>query len=291
MYNLKYINDSETTKIREKNGVPFITFNKLNLPGVVHGFSTRMGGVSKEHLSSLNLSFNRGDLKENVMTNHKRFADAVGYDYRKLVFSDQVHETSIYKVTEKDAGKGIVRESDILNTDGLMTNVPDIPLITFYADCVPVFFYDPVKRVVAINHSGWRGTVKNISSRMISSLHREYGCRPSDIICAIGPSICKSCYEVSSDVAEEFRSVYSENEYNQMIKNTGNGKYLLDLHLANYYNLTNAGINPDNIDVTDICTCCNPDFLFSHRASHGMRGNLGAVIMLKSMTDGGNENE
>ncbi len=287
MYKIKYINNSKTTNICEKNGVPFITFNKLELPGLVHGFSTRLGGVSEGFLSSMNLSFNRGDLRENVMTNHKRFADAVGYDYSRLVFSDQVHETRIYKVTEKDAGKGIVTKSDILNTDGLMTNICEIPLITFYADCVPIFFYDPVKRVVAMNHSGWKGTVKNISSHMVKSMHDEYGSCPSDIICAIGPSICQSCYEVSEDVAQEFQVAYSKDEYAKMIKNKGNGKYLLDLHLANYYNLTNAGINPANIDVTDICTCCNPDFLFSHRASHGKRGNLGAVIMLKSM-DGGN---
>lgn len=291
MYDIKYINDRKTTNIRKKNGVPFITFNKLNLPGLIHGFSTRLGGVSDGFLSSMNLSFNRGDLTENVMTNHKRFAEAVGYDYKRLVFSDQVHETRIYKVTEKDVGKGIIKKSDILNTDGLMTNVENIPLITFYADCVPIFFYDPIKRAIAINHSGWRGTVKKISVKMIKSMHDEYGSEASDIICAIGPSICKSCYEVSADVAQEFRAAYSQSEFDKMIKNIGNEKYLLDLHLANYYNLTDAGINPENIDVTDICTCCNPDFLFSHRASHGKRGNLGAVIMLKSMTDGGYKNE
>lgn len=285
MYNIKYINNTKTTKLCEKNGVPFITFNKLNLPGIVHGFSTRLGGVSEGYLSKMNLSFNRGDLRENVIINHKRFSEAVGYDYRKLVFSDQVHETRIYKVTKKDAGKGITKKSDILNTDGLMTNETDIPLITFYADCVPIFFYDPVKRVVAMNHSGWKGTVKNISSKMIELMKREYGCEPSDIICAIGPSICQSCYEISRDVAKEFHDAYTSDKFLKMTKNIGNGKYLLDLHLANYYNLTDAGINPDNIDVTDICTCCNPDFLFSHRASHGKRGNLGAVIMLKGMTE------
>lgn len=291
MYNITYINQDKTTEIKEENGVPYIVFKNLELPGIVHGFSTRLGGVSEGIYSTMNLSFHRGDDMDAVMENHRRLAQAVGYDYRRLVFSDQVHETVIRKITEEDAGKGITRESDITETDGLMTNVKDLPLITFYADCVPVFFYDPVKEVVAMNHSGWRGTVKNISLHMVEALNKEYGCEDSDLICAVGPSICQNCYEVSEDVAEAFQDAYLPEQYDKMTKKIGNGKYLLDLHRANYYNLTGAGILPDHINVTDICTCCNPDFLFSHRASHGKRGNLGAVIMLKSTADGGNVNE
>ena len=291
MYNIIYINQDKTTEIKVKNGVPYIVFKNLELPGIVHGFSTRLGGVSEGIYSTMNLSFHRGDDMDAVMANHRRLAQAVGYDHRRLVFSDQVHETVIRKVTEEDAGKGITRESDITETDGLMTNVKDLPLITFYADCVPVFFYDPVKEVVAMNHSGWRGTVKNISRHMVEALNKEYGCEASDLICAVGPSICQNCYEVSEDVAEAFKDAYLPEQYMKMTKNIGNGKYLLDLHRANYYNLTGAGILPEHINVTDICTCCNPDFLFSHRASHGKRGNLGAVIMLKSTADGGNVNE
>lgn len=291
MYNITYINQDKTTEIKEENGVPYIVFKNLELPGIIHGFSTRLGGVSEGIYSTMNLSFHRGDDMDAVMENHRRLAQAVGYDYRRLVFSDQVHETVIRKITEEDAGKGITRESDITETDGLMTNVKDLPLITFYADCVPVFFYDPVKEVVAMNHSGWRGTVKNISLHMVEALNKEYVCEASDLICAVGPSICQNCYEVSEDVAEAFQDAYLPEQYDKMTKKIGNGKYLLDLHRANYYNLTGAGILPDHINVTDICTCCNPDFLFSHRASHGKRGNLGAVIMLKSTADGGNVNE
>ena len=264
MYNIIYINQDKTTEIKVENGVPYIVFKNLELPGIVHGFSTRLGGVSEGIYSTMNLSFHRGDDMDAVMENHRRLAQAVGYDHRRLVFSDQVHETVIRKVTEEDAGKGITRESDITETDGLMTNVKDLPLITFYADCVPVFFYDPVKEVVAMNHSGWRGTVKNISRHMVEALNKEYGCEASDLICAVGPSICQNCYEVSEDVAEAFKDAYLPEQYMKMTKNNGNGKYLLDLHRANYYNLTGAGILPEHINVTDICTCCNPDFLFSH---------------------------
>jgi hypothetical protein len=282
MNNIQYLDRKRTTHINTKNGVVYITFEKLERPEIVHGFTTRYGGVSKGYLGTMNVSFHRGDIPENVMENHRRLGSAIGYDYNKLVFSDQIHETRIHKVTEEDMGKGIVRPSDIIGIDGLMTNVPGIPLMTFYADCVPIYFYDPVKKVVALNHSGWKGTVGKISAVMISRLHEEYGCEASDIICAIGPSICHSCYEVSEDVALQFKKAYSHEQYESMIEAKENGKYQLDLHRANYYNLTNAGVKPENIDITDICTCCNPNLLFSHRASHGNRGNLGAVIMLKA---------
>ena len=254
MNEIKYIRHGNSTHLHNKNGVIYITFDKLDRAGVVHGFSTRIGGVSKGYLGSMNLSFHRGDDPDAVMENHRRFADAVGYDYRKLVFSDQVHKTDIYKVTEKDAGKGIMRDTDIREIDGLMTNVPGIPLMTFYADCVPVFFYDPVKKVVAMNHSGWKGTVAKISS--------------------------KDCYEVSEDVAKQFMDAYTKAQVDEIVYDKGDGKYLLDLHRANYYNLVDSDVLPEKIDVTNICTCCNSDVLFSHRASHGLRGNLGAVIML-----------
>lgn len=280
MNEIKYIRHGNSTHLHNKNGVIYITFDKLDRAGVVHGFSTRIGGVSKGYLGSMNLSFHRGDDPDAVMENHRRFADAVGYDYRKLVFSDQVHKTDIYKVTEKDAGKGIMRDTDIRKIDGLMTNVPGIPLMTFYADCVPVFFYDPVKKVVAMNHSGWKGTVAKISRCMLSRLKEEYGTEASDLICAVGPSICKDCYEVSEDVAKQFMDAYTKAQVDEIVYDKGDGKYLLDLHRANYYNLVDSGVLPEKIDVTNICTCCNSDVLFSHRASHGLRGNLGAVIML-----------
>lgn len=277
---IKYLNNERSTKLHNDNGLVYFSFNILDKYGIVNGFSTRLGGVSRGHLSSLNLSFHRGDTEAFVMENHKRLAKAAGYDYRKLVFSDQVHKTDIYKVTKEDAGKGIMRASDIISIDGLVTNVPGIPLMTFYADCVPIYFYDPVNKVVAMNHSGWKGTVLNISSRMINTMIDDYGCSPNNIVCAIGPSICRDCYEVSSDVAVEFEAAYTKSEYNSMIINKNNGKYQLDLHKANYYNLINSGICDNNIAITDICTCCNPDLLFSHRASKGLRGNLGGFIML-----------
>ena len=184
-------------------------------------------------------------------------------------------------VKEEDAGKGIIKESDIKSIDGLITKVKNIPLITFYADCVPLFFYDNVSKVVGLAHSGWKGTVGNIAAEMIQTMNNEYGSKPKDIIVAIGPSICMDCYEISEDVAVQFQEKYTDDELKNMLLNKGNGKYQLDLHQACKYNFLRAGILENNISMPDFCTCCNPNELFSHRASKGLRGNLAAVIMLK----------
>lgn len=278
--NIKYINGNKSTNINNIDEVTFITFPKLEKANVKHGFSTRLGGVSKDYLGSMNLSFHRQDDEKLVMENHKRFAKAIGYDESRLVFSDQVHKTHIHKVTARDMGKGIVKKSDICKTDGLVTDEKGIPLITFYADCVPLFFYDPVKKVIGMAHSGWKGTVAKIGNKMVQYFCDNYGSKSEDIICAIGPSICQNCYEVSKDVADEFRANFPLEQFQSFIIDKGNGKYLLDLHKANTYILLDSGILKSNLDVTDICTCCNPEFLFSHRASQGKRGNLGAVMVL-----------
>lgn len=284
---IQYINDSNTCQVKENAGVTYITFPKLEQyhNKMLHGFSTRLGGVSKEHLGSMNLSFTRGDDVEAVMENHRRFAKALGYDESKLVFSNQVHLTNFHKVTKEDCGKGITRESDILEIDGLVTNEPRVPLITFYADCVPLFFYDPIKQVIAMAHSGWKGTVERIGARMVSYMEAEYGSKPEDIICAIAPSICHKCYEVSEDVALRFLDVFGDGYGEDLLYKKENGKYQLNLHKACEITLLEAGITSEHLDITDICTCCNPEFLFSHRASNGMRGNLAGVMMLKEVSN------
>lgn len=283
IYNLKYIHNNDNTVIREKEGVPFITFPKLEKynENILHGFSTRLGGVSKEHLYSMNLSFTRGDEEENVRENHRRFAKALGYDEKRLVFSNQVHLTRFHKVTKEDIGKGITKESDIKEVDGLVTDVPGIPLITFYADCVPLFFYDPVQNVIAMAHSGWRGTVERIGEKMLHYMEKEYGCKAKDIVCAIAPSICQNCYEVSEEVALRFWEVFGKEHGDALLYAKENGKYQLNLHKACEITLLEAGILPEHLDITNLCTCCNPDFFYSHRASNGMRGNLAGVMMIR----------
>lgn len=278
---IDYVSVGADEEIPEQKLVPVIRFNLFDkFIDITYGFSTRYGGVSKEHLSSMNLSFSRGDDEQNVLLNHKIFSKAVGYDYKKLVLSDQVHDVKIKHVTEADCGKGIIKDSDIKGIDGLVTNKKGIPLMTFYADCVPLLFYDPVKKVVATAHSGWKGTVNKIGAVMINEMVSKYDCQPEDIYCAIAPSICMSCYEISEDVATEFKNSYSLDIYNDIIIDKSDGKFQLDLHKACYYNFIEAGILKNHISMPDLCTCCNSEFLFSHRKTNGKRGNLAAVIML-----------
>ncbi len=274
-----YANRNHTTITNEKDGVVYLTFPKLAAAGVRHGFSTRMGGVSEGDLASMNLSFTRGDDPENVRENFRRIADAIGFRAEDLVFSAQVHETELRKVTAENRGEGIVRET-VPGVDGLATNEPGVPLYTSYADCVPLLFFDPEKQVIAMAHSGWRGTAARIGAKMVRFLEREYGSRAENIIAAIGPSICRNCYEVSEDVAQAFRESFSPGQCAQIFDAKENGKYQLDLWEANRMILTEAGILPEHLDITDLCTCCNHGMLFSHRASHGRRGNMGCFMCL-----------
>lgn len=269
-----------TTSIKFGNGIPYISFNALEQTGmVVNAFSTRQGGVSVGCLESMNLGFNRGDLDENVLKNHKIFAKAVGFPYENIVTTNQTHTTNVRVVTKEDCGKGIAKDRDYSDVDGLITNIPGIVLATYYADCVPLYILDPVNKAIGLSHSGWKGTVKRIGDNTLKLMNENYGTNPKDVICCIGPSICQDCYEISEDVANEFINEFGKN--NKILYNKGNGKYQLNLWESVKQVFLDAGVEYDNIYTTDICTCCNKDELFSHRGHHGKRGNLAAFLMLK----------
>lgn len=267
---------------KRKGDVEYLTFPLLEETGLVrHLFSTRMGGVSEGYFSSMNLSYTRGDRKEAVDENFRRIAGILGCEMTDIVCSDQTHTTNVRRVEAKDRGKGIRYPKDYTDVDGLITDVPGIVLATFYADCVPLFFVDTVRKAIGLSHSGWRGTVGRMGQRTLEAMREEYGTCPEDVVAAIGPSICKDCYEVSEDVAEAFREAFDRpGQSGQLLYEKGNGKYQLDLWRANQIVLQEAGIPEAQIQVTDICTCCNPSYLFSHRASSGKRGNLGAFLGL-----------
>lgn len=268
-------------RVKLENGAefPFLAFPLLaEQEWLAHCFTTRMGGVSEGIFATLNLSFNRGDDPEAVRENFRRVSEALGAQYGDFVFSDQTHTANVRRVTRADAGNGLVREKSFFDTDGLITDEPGLVLSTFYADCVPLYFADPVHHAIGLSHSGWRGTVQQIGRVTVEAMGREFGSRPEDIICAIGPSICQDCYEVGAEVAMEFGN-YSGNG---ILEAKGNGKYQLDLWRANEIILRKAGVLPEHIAVTNICTCCNSTYLFSHRASKGRRGNLGAFLAIKA---------
>lgn len=269
--------------INLKNGnVPYLFFDKLNEMEIVkNGFSTRLGGVSKGHLSTMNLAFERGDDPENVLENYKIMAKTLGVDFNKMVLSKQTHTTNILRVTKEHFGMGITKERNYDNIDGLVTNEKGVTLVTLYADCVPLFFVDPVNEAIGASHSGWKGTVNKMGKCTVERMTKEFGTKPEDLMVAIGPSICQRCYEVSEDVIDEFRKNFAKKIVKDICYQKDNGKYQLDLWKANYYVLIEAGVKTENISTTNICTCCNSELLFSHRASKGMRGNMGAFLTLK----------
>lgn len=259
--------------------VEYLTFPSLEQTGIArHLFSTRMGGVSQGIYSSMNLSFTRGDETASVSENYRRIGRVLDCPPERMVASHQTHTTNIRLVTEADCGKGIVRERDYEDVDGLITDCSGVCLVTYYADCVPLYFVDPVRRAIGLAHSGWKGTVNRMGECMVRRMQESFGSKPSDLIAAIGPSICRECYEVSEDVALEFAVQFEGTEV--VTPGRTDGKYQLDLWLANRLILMRAGIPEEQISVTDICTCHNPDYLFSHRASHGKRGNLAAFLYI-----------
>lgn len=266
--------------------VPLLEYPALNnIEGISHCFSTRLGGVSEDIFTSMNLSFVRGDDENKVMENFKRLASAKGWNIEDMVFSDQTHTTNVRVMSSDDRGKGIIRARDYADVDGMVTNEPGLILSTFYADCVPLYFVDPVHKAIGLSHSGWKGTVGRIGRVTIETMSREYGTNPDDLICAIGPSICQGCYEISYDVAARFMYEFPDNIDEILYEKEpvlGERKFQLNLWRACEVVLMDAGVKPDNIYTTDICTCCNPELLFSHRASHGKRGNLGAFLCINN---------
>lgn len=261
--------------------VVYLSFPLIEQTGLVkHGFSTRIGGVSEGVFSSMNLGFQRGEEKEKVRENFRRMAEALGSKTEHMVFSQQTHTTNIGKVGAEDRGKGIIRPLDYTDVDGLITNEPEVMLVTFYADCVPIYMVDMKNRAIGLCHSGWRGTVGKISQEMLKTMKEAYGTEPKDVIAAIGPSICQDCYEVSEDVVEQFAAVMGENPLSEIAYRKDNGKYQLDLWRANELWLEEAGVPKNQIQTTDICTCCNETGLYSHRASQGRRGSLAAFMEL-----------
>ncbi len=279
---MKYKNQKHIFEERRAGGVLYLSYPLLERTGIVrHGFSTRIGGVSEGVCSTMNFSFSRGDNEDAVRENFRRMANALGVEEDSFVFSQQTHTTNVRRVTLDDRGKGLTRPLDYQEVDGLITNVPGLCLSTFYADCVPLYFVDPVHKAIGLSHSGWRGTVGKIGSATIQRMKEEYGSEPAEMIAAIGPSICQDCYEVSEDVILEFQKSFAKKYWNHIYYKKENGKYQLDLWKANEIILEESGILPEHMAVTNLCTCCNHELLFSHRATQGKRGNLAAFLALK----------
>ena len=287
MYNVKRKGDKPVLIQKKFNGMEYLSFPGLSATGIVSNvFSTRIGGVSTGIYSEANFSHTRGDDPEHVDENYRIISEIMGHGHKldDFVCTFQTHTTNIRVVKDEDRGKGVCREREYVDVDGLITNVPGIILSTFHADCPPVYLVDPVKKAIGLCHSGWKGTLGEISKNAIEAMSREYGSKAEDFHAAVGPSVCLDCYEVSSDVADKFIEKFGLNrllEKNSII-DKGNGKYQLGLWNIIKMSLLDVGVKEQNIEITDICTCCNPDYLFSHRVQHEDRGNLAAFLCLEN---------
>ncbi len=262
---------------------------------VVHGFSTRLGGVSKGIFSSMNFASGRGDDPENILENFRLMGDSLGISPESMVYAKQTHTINVLPVNESYRGMGVTRERDFDDIDALVTDTPGVCLVAGFADCIPVFFIDTAKKAIGLAHSGWRGTVNDIAGATLHMMAEKFGTKVEDIRAFVGPGICAEHYEVGNDVADEFKKKYSDAEKKGILRRktftcgdtenmndqSAEEKYYLDLQLACRENLINAGVPETAVFLGDICTCCNPELLHSHRFTKGKRGGMCGFLMIK----------
>lgn len=276
--------NTEFAQIDFDEKVPYLSFPVLTkLPYIKHGFSTKLGGVSEGIFYSMNLGMDKSpypDKKENIIENYNRMAQSIGVSPESLVISKQVHKTNIRVVEKEDLGKGLFVPADYEEIDGLITNQAGITLVTKYADCVPLYLVDTKRKVIGLSHSGWRGTVQKIGKITVQEMNRVYGSEPKDIIAVIGPSICRDCYEIGVEVATEFESAFQEVYEKGILTRKENGKYLCDLWAANLAVFEEAGLPKEHCFVSGVCTCCNHEWMYSHRKTGVNRGSLAAFLAL-----------
>lgn len=269
----------EFQHITTKTGLDLVQAGGLTDAHAVHCFTTRAGGVSTGHLASLNLGPSRGDEPENVRENFRRVCAALGTDPAGLVLSHQVHRDNVRVCTAADAGKGYDRVRDY-DADGLVTDVPGLTLTIFSADCIPILFYDPVRRCVGACHGGWRGTAMDIAGKTVRTMRAVYGTAPGDLRCAIGPGICPKCFETDADVPQAMEAALGSGAM-RCVTALGGGRFQVDLKGIHRHCLEKAGVSPDKIVISDDCTACRPELYWSHRIVGERRGVQCALIALR----------
>ncbi len=271
--------DDRCIEEAKKYNRPYIGIPALcAFPDLIHGFTTRFGGVSTGDYATLNLNFNRPDPQINVKTNYDILSNDLGVPLNNMVLSHQVHDKKILKVKKEHSGMGIVRERSYESIDGLITQETGLMLVTYYADCVPIYFYDPVKKVIGLSHSGWRGTLLNVGGETLKVMEESYGCFPEDVFIAFGPHIKTCCFEVDEDVADAFEYQFA---WCQEYITKRAGKWIIDLEGIITKNLIIQGVSEEKISGCRVCTKCNSDVFFSHRGSQNQTGTGAALLMIR----------
>lgn len=272
---------SKVMTLNNKDSVPYLIYNSLSeINFINHAFSTRLGGVSTGEFTSMNLAFNRGDKPENVTQNYRRLCNSAGFEFDSLTASAQDHHTVVRAVTSENKGVGIYKPRDMESVDALITNEKGVTLVTYYADCTPLFFVDTKTKAIGLAHAGWRGTVGRIGEKVIEKMTELYGTNPANIVSAIGPAISVCCYEVDKPCADNFLSLEGLDS-SKFVFSKENGKYMIDLLETNRQILVSAGVKSENITISDVCTNCNSELLWSHRATNGHRGTMSAFMCIK----------
>lgn len=273
---------SDIMNINFKDAVSYLSFKELDKYNFIkHGYMTRLGGVSEKEYKSLNFGFNTGDSKNNVEKNYDIFCNCMNIKKNNLVLTSQVHEDNICVVSKKNINLEGSNFTRFESTDGLITDNTEICLMTFHADCAVVYMIDINKKIIGLAHAGWRGTVKNIAGKLVQKFLENYNSQAQDIIVAIGPSIGPCCFEVDMEVLEKFRKLRIPETY--IHKSENHNKISIDLLEVNKNLVIKSGIKEENIFKSDICTMCNHDLLFSHRATHGKRGTTAAFLTLNNI--------
>lgn len=266
-------------------------FMRLN-PRLTAGFTTRIGGVSRGDYDSLNCGLHVADAPEDVVENRRRLAGALAVPFESCTYAEQVHGKEVQVVTRRQRGAGHdSREGALQDKDGFITNEPGVYLHALFADCVPLYFYDPVHKAVGLAHAGWKGTALEIAKAVTEAMSAAYGTKPRELKAAIGPSIGMCCYEVDDAVIVRMDKVIGEpglrykdeaiGEVPPLYTRKPNGKYNLNLQQINRQIMIKAGILPSNIEISGLCTSCRLDLFYSHRKNGGSTGRMAAWIGLR----------
>lgn len=263
----------------DSNGIIVYKALNLEMTGMVtHGFSTRRGGISESPKDTLNLGFHVDDNPKCVLENRHRLLSALELDLKSAVCAEQVHGNKVALVTASDASRGAEEFSNSMpGFDALITNSPNITLMLFFADCVPVFILDPVNKAIGLAHAGWKGTALRIGAETVRAMQESFGTDPANCIAAIGPAIGRCCYDVSPDVESKVCKASGDD---RVIARACSEVGRVDLKLANWFILANSGIPEKNISISNLCTSCQAEDFFSYRRD-GATGRMAAVLALR----------
>lgn len=268
--------------IHAQNNLWYGQFSIFPQDKVIHAISTRFNGHSKAPFDSLNLALHVNDNPDDVIANRQLFCEGLNLDSHKMTTCKQVHGNKVACITEENIGSGAISfANSIDDTDALITNLKNVPLTLFFADCTPIMIYDPKNNAIGVAHGGWRGTVGEIAKYTVAEMTKHYHTNPSDCLASIGPSIGACCYEIGDEVVAKFSEVFQNDSDKILNFNQNSKKYHLDLWQANAITLQRAGVLADNIDMANTCTACNKDVFFSYRADNGKTGRIASIISLR----------